>query len=81
MIRATKAQEREALSFQIGSQVRIVGVAFPDVPHHARFIGKVGTVMKVLKTKREVLVLTDIGRRYAFPENLEALTHEPIRPI
>lgn len=71
MKRASASEQRAALSFKIGERVKIERVAFPDVAHHAVFMGALGTVQRVIKTQCEVVVMTDaLGLRYCHPANL-----------
>ncbi len=72
--RAPAEQQRAVQTFRSGQRVRITRVAFPEVEDHAKFVGAVGTVTRTIKTMGEVCVQTDeLGPRYCFPENLEAV--------
>lgn len=46
-------------SIQVGDRVEVVQVAHPELPSHAKYLGKTGTVEKVLKGKPEIKVKFD----------------------
>jgi hypothetical protein len=61
--------------FAVGSRVRIVRAAFPELPSHVRCIGKTGIVQKHESSVGAVIVLIDDGStRVCFPENLEVIS-------
>lgn len=60
-------------SFAPGDKVRIVAVAWPNLPEHARFVGRIGVMRRYIKSRRVVEVMFDDGsRRDVFPCNVEA---------
>jgi hypothetical protein len=70
----TKAErKRLALSFPVGSRVRIARVRFPEISYHAKFVGYAGQVIGHIKTQGIVKVQTEIGQRHCHAENLERL--------
>ena len=72
--RATTETDNMDKQIAVGDRVRIERVAFPDSPSHARFIGNVGTVTKMFKTRPTVKVEMDTGKvRYCYPWNLSVL--------
>lgn len=56
-----------------GQTVRITAVAFPNLPHHSRFLGQTGTVTRIIKSRKVVVVQTNIGSRECNPENIEPI--------
>jgi hypothetical protein len=76
MKRATAREQRAALAFSTNENVRIERVAFPDIPHHARFINVTGYVVRVIKTRGVVEVKTPIGKRECLPQNITKETHQ-----
>lgn len=60
----------EAIS--IGNKVKVVKVSYPNLPRHAQFIGRVGTVEQILKTKNEIKVIFPNGDvRYCHPDHIQ----------
>jgi hypothetical protein len=59
----------------VGDRVRIEKVKHPELEHHAKYIGKTGTVTRVYKTRPFIEVKLDLtGRTWeASPDNLAAL--------
>jgi len=56
-----------------GDKVRIIGVVYPNMPEHAKFIGRVGVMRRYIKSRRVVeVVFNDGSRRDAYPCNVEA---------
>jgi ribosomal protein L21E len=61
----------KATAFTPGQSVTIISVAFPDLPHHAKFTGKNGHVRKIVKSRNVVYVVTDIGERECDPNRIQ----------
>ena len=55
-----------------GTQVKVIEVAYPDLPRHARFIGMIGVVFHQLKSCGIVRVRFPNGeKRDCHPLNIE----------
>lgn len=67
-----KAQAAALAQFAPGDRVTIKAVAFPELAHHAVYIGKTGTVRKIIKSRRVVVIVGDTHAfiREFYPENI-----------
>jgi hypothetical protein len=71
MITHKKLSNAEAAIFFEALPVKIKTVSFPELEHHAKYIGQIGVVERVVKSRGVIVVKTAIGKRDCFPENLE----------
>jgi len=60
-----------APEFKVGDQVEITAVAYPSDPRHARFVGQMGTIKRIFKTRPCADVETSIGNRECQLKNLK----------
>lgn len=63
----------EAAIYVQALPVKITQVSFPELEHHAKYIGQIGVVERVVKSRGVVVVKTPIGKRDCFPEYLEII--------
>jgi len=59
----------------VGKTVEIVAVFYPEIPAHARMIGKIGKIVQAIKSRNQYkLDMHEGGTWDAAPQNIKILT-------